>query len=449
MHYFKHFIVGTVVLIFTQLSYAQLSASSVEVSVAVKENLANLPVAATVKQEKEASFKAVGTSEVSATLLVNGEKLKVFGQSSFHLHATQDDIKRGSVNLGALNITFAKVPQGLLTYGGPNAEEAGNLSFVIDGEQSLEYDIKSGTLYGEIAGLIGANYMGDFALPIKDSEDGDHTEAPRQKARVAVKMLLDEPFILEESDKSTRTKIEMDLSIQADADQSINAYAIELVARPVFEVEYVIAWAIEVAKRLCVQPVRLSRLVWTFPSSLSFDYTGDGLAFGKPEANKQWAKADVVFTWRSWKTIYNPSLFFFSTSEAYDLMNTVDDDDCVEVFFVEGDSGMHTNWGGGASFWGGEAYTKIISSDGNAAGGIDKVHLAHELGHSIDLPHPNIYNSSSTNTLMCPSGYLNDNPARNSQENKNNISNPLFTFALKLVSAGADCTDSSDCGSCP
>ncbi len=207
-------------------------------------------------------------------------------------------------------------------------------------------------------------------------------------------------------------------------------------------------WRWEVARNLCVQPVRLGRLVWTWPS-LSIQYTGDGLAFGLPGARTQWKKADVTFTVRDWKTVWCSDLYNFSTGEAADLLDEVNDADCVEVYFVKGDNAMHTNWGGGATFSSGSANTRIISSDGNVPPGIDLTHLAHELGHAVDLPHPTAANASSTNTLMCPSGFMNDNPKRNSQENKNNLSNPLLTFSIKPVSAGPDCTNSASCGACP
>lgn len=42
--------------------------------------------------------------------------------------------------------------------------------------------------------------------------------------------------------------------------------------------------------------------------------------------------------------------------------------------------------------------------------------------------------------------WISDNPQVNSQENKENVSNPLFTFALKLIPTGPDCTDSANCG---
>jgi hypothetical protein len=98
-----------------------------------------------------------------------------------------------------------------------------------------------------------------------------------------------------------------------------------------------------------------------------------------------------------------------------------------------------------------------MSSDENADHGIDFTHLTHELGHVMALMHPDPafpnwvgggLAEGSTGTLMCPSGFMNDNPPVNSQWNKDHINNPLFTFAIKLISAGPDCTDDPDCGAC-
>ncbi len=440
----KHIVYGSAVALFAHTADAQLTRAK-QPSVIELESFVSAPIKEKVQ---ESTFKAVSNTDISTKITVGGKTLELKGRSSFNIAASQEDIERGVVDVGDLNVVFFDVPQDALNYGGYGKEKQGNLSFVSASNQTLKYDAKSGALLGDIEGVLGADYMGAFAPILKDSHEGDHTISPRQKAKLSLTIKLNRPFELIEGEKPLLEKAEAQFTIQADGDQRLTAYPLEFELRPVFEIEYIIWWRIEVAKRLCVQPVRFSRLIWNYPL-LSWDYTGAGLGFGQPEANSQWAKADVVFTWRDWKTVYNPTLFNFSTSEAYDVMDTVDDDDCVEVFFVEGDNGMHNNWGGGASFWGGESYTKIISSDGNVDAGVDFNHLAHELGHSMDLPVPTAFNSSSTNTLMCPSGFANDNPDRNSQENEDNLSNPLFTFALKIVSAGPDCADSADCGNCP
>ena len=55
--------------------------------------------------------------------------------------------------------------------------------------------------------------------------------------------------------------------------------------------------------------------------------------------------------------------------------------------------------------------------------------------------------SSIYGTLMCASGWGDDNPVRNSQENSDNVSNPLLKLKIKKVS-GTDCTGNTDCGTC-
>ena len=113
--------------------------------------------------------------------------------------------------------------------------------------------------------------------------------------------------------------------------------------------------------------------------------------------------------------------------------------------------------GGGATWGSGLASSQIIMSDKNGSG-LDFWPLGLELGHVMGLAHPgsgapnasqpNLIDGSS-GTLMCGSGFFADNPAINSQENKDIISNPLFTFSFKIIGALPNCTDSADCGACP
>lgn len=388
---------------------------------------------------------SVGDAKVEAKLRVGGKSLTVAGQSSFHLQADEANLAEGLVGVHALNIALREIPQEILTYAG-RSDKSGSLGFVVKAGQQLQYNAKTQTLEGTLAGFISADYMAQFAEPLGDSAR-DHNRAPRQAAEIKVQLTLSKPFEAH-GDKPAQQEGEMRFELVADESRDISAYPLQLEAQLIYRIDTVISFWFEAAQNLCVQPVRIGKFVWEWPY-ISVDYTGAGLAFGQPEANTQWRKADVTFTWRPWKNVFKYEFFTFSTSEAADLLDEVNDDDCVEVYFVNGDTGMHNNWGGGATFWSGESYTKIISSDANATNGIDKVHLAHELGHALDLPHPTNFNASSTNTLMCPSGFMNDNPARNSLENKNNLSNPLLTFTLKTIGPGPDCTNSADCGACP
>lgn len=408
-------------------------------------------LAATKVDKKTLELMVVGTSDVAAVLDIGQDKLDLKGSVSFSLRSDETSLKNGIVSVSGFNVVFGDVPQELLTYAGTEYNKTGNLTFVVTARQRLKYDAERGVISGKVAGYIGADYMSSQAEPLADS-GRDHNRAPRQKAVMTLRMQLSEPFeAAAVQTKPIRQKVNLEVAIEADEDRNIAAQSLTLrIDTSVSVIDSIVAWPWfwEVAQNLCLQPVRIGSLTWNWPL-LSVDYTGAGLDFGMPGAHTQWAKADVTFTVRDWKTVWRSDLFNFSTSEAGDLLDEVDDADCVEVYFVEGDSGMHTFWGGGATFSSGSADTKIISSDGNVPPGIDLTHLAHELGHAVDLPHPTGAAGVSTNTLMCPSGFMNDNPARNSQENENNLSNPLLTFSLKLASAGPDCNNSANCGACP
>ena len=185
----------------------------------------------------------------------------------------------------------------------------------------------------------------------------------------------------------------------------------EITDRIRVEVTPLFLW--EIAKELCVRPVRVGRFRW-FEPRFVLQLSGSGLPFGQPGAATQWKKADAIFNYRTWQTIWKPNFLIVSTNgiftstEQQDLLDEVDESDCIEVYFI--DEFDPVSWGGGGATWGsGTATAKIITSDANAEGGVDFTHLAHELGHVMGLPHPG-GGTSSTNTLMCPSGFMNDNP---------------------------------------
>ena len=185
--------------------------------------------------------------------------------------------------------------------------------------------------------------------------------------------------------------------------------------------------------------------------------SGDGLAFGTPGVLAEWNKADVVFNTRDWITIFNSNYSSLTSGEMSSLRAEVNEDDCIEVFFVDRFD-PQTMDGGGNTVSGGTESAKVISSDENADFGVDFTHLAHEYGHVLTLKHPGSgfptaalphRVDASTGTLMCGSGFNNDNPTINSEWNEDNIANPLLTFAFKLATVGPDCTNDIDCGACP
>lgn len=411
----------------------------------------------------------VANTDVASMLNVSGEKIRITGRASFYLSGSESMIREGALQVNGFNLAFFGVPQQMLAGKLETMTKSGVLGFAADTSkpQRLKYDAKTGRIMGEIRGYIDAAYMSALIKgPVMDDKV-DLFETVTQPATLALDMKITAPL---KGDMEEVIYDKSQLSFKLNADSvKYDRYEIpsfELsVAKPLaLNVEIVSWWWFEVAKRLCVQPVRIGKIKFINifpwgPIYFTFVTTGDGLAFGQPGAKAEWAKADVVFNYRDWKTLWKPGFWVVDTNgnltstEQSDLLDEVNDDDCIEVYFI--DEFDPVSWGGGGATWGsGTAGSKIITSDANADGGIDFNHLAHELGHVMGLRHPNSAATAnavpaSTGTLMCPSGFLNDNPSVNSQENENNLSNPLFQFALKVISAGPDCQNSADCGACP
>jgi hypothetical protein len=412
------------------------------------------------------------TDAVASTLIAGGEEIRITGRVSFHLSGSESMIKEGALIVNGFSLAYFGVPQQILAGDLEATVDTGVLGFAADTSQPqrLKYDADSGTIAGEIRGYVDAAYMSALIKEPAMDDKGDLFETASQPATLALEMRISAP-LAGEIEEVVYDRAQLVFKLHAD-DFEFESYVLasfDLVTEELLEpaLELVDWWRFEVAKKLCVQPVFIGRfrVINNFPwgpVTISVETTGDGLAFGQPGAQTQWAKADAGFEYRDpkmlWKTGYwvvdtNPDNS--NTAEQLNLLGEVDDDDCIELYFI--DEFDPVSWGGAGATWGsGMAGSKIISSDANAAGGVDLNHLAHELGHVMGLCHPgeecrDPVNTvpASTGTVMCPSGYLNDNPGVNSQENANNLSNPLFQFTLKVRSAGPDCQDSADCGACP
>jgi hypothetical protein len=396
----------------------------------------------------------VANADIKSRLLSGREEIALNGRISAYLRVPDPARQPNVLEVQALNVVYFGVPQESITGFKPREKATGALGFAADPgkRQYLKYDPKAGVVYGEVAGRIDLPQFAELAPPLGD-EKGDDFRTRTQRATLRVQFTMqqaDSLYVQRAPVEKRAAAMDVEVIAQPEADLRVSDYRI---ATERFVVDFEYGWfpVIEVAKRLCVQPVRVGSITFQgWPPVFQFHFSGDGLAFGKPGAIAQWAKADVVFEWRDWMTVWNASYLTLNSGESAGLRGEVSVDDCVEVFFVDQLS-PNSMWGGGATWGSGTAAAKIISSDQNADFGIDHTHLAHELGHAMALMHPGsgTADDGSTGTLMCPSGFMNDNPQVNSQENKDKISNPLFTFAIKLVSAGPDCTNSATCGACP
>ena len=152
-----------------------------------------------------------------------------------------------------------------------------------------------------------------------------------------------------------------------------------------------------------------------------------------------------------------------SATEADAFRSEVSVADAVEIFVAsQMSTGLACSWGGGACFSSGTASAKIVSCDQQMAvpcpcpvsctsycpcgsclcGAINPYHLAHELGHALNLPHP--YDATSTSTvasIMEPSGFCCDNPNAQSGRNCRNAANPLLYTLFTICEGTPDISD--------
>jgi hypothetical protein len=396
----------------------------------------------------------IANVELAAELAVGDARERVTGRISLYIIASPKGMEQGYVTVRGFNILFTGVSQKLLAPAASAKEPLGMLGFAVTAgkPQQLKYDPRTGRVAGDLRMFADASFLAAYARPAGDGK-GDLFLTPKIPITATIDLTLEKPVSLQNIEPQqvpARLDVKLESGEFTYEKLKVPPLRLRLLERiPIRWEIYPIFW-FEVAQRLCVQPVRILRFSWSsWPPHFTVQISGAGLAFGEPGARTQWAKADVVFNIRDWKTIFSNDYWVVDSGDANGLRAMVEDDDCIEVFFPY-DLDPSSMWGGGATWGLGTASAQIISSDGNARGGVDFTHLAHELGHVLGLPHPIAsVVGASTGTLMCPSGYLRDNPQINSQENKDSLSNPLLTFAIKRVGPGPDCLDSADCGSCP
>jgi hypothetical protein len=432
-------------------------------------------------QEEVPPFQALVDQFVMSQVTVNDRELELSGRLKLHLIASEEELAQDSMRVAGLNVAYFGVPMQAFTGvppGRPGSDGTGVLSALLPAVNKLQIfrGVVPGAalLFGQWEGVVELSQLGDLQqgrVGVADDRDAVFV-SPTQKATIYLLLAMSEEDL-----KPGRGGGEGEPGILGSFGYSLLAFATqELKAGDVRVPPYVVAqraftpfefeltWLqFEAVRRLCVQPVRIGRITitggWPFPL-FDVDFTGKGLPFGQPGADTQWRKGDVIFQWRPWKTIWKSQYFTLNiaTGEDATLRAEVSDSDCIEVFFVDEFDTAGT-WGGGATFSSGLASAKVISSDDNsepvcAGGACNKTHLAHELGHVMTLAHPGSVGNpahmvnGSTGTLMCPSGFVADNPRRNSVANENNVNNPLFQFQFALAGPLPDCTNDADCGAC-
>lgn len=158
------------------------------------------------------------------------------------------------------------------------------------------------------------------------------------------------------------------------------------------------------------------------------------------------------------------------STEIANLRAEVDVVDAVEVFVVERLATCNLIGGGGACWSSGTASAKIVTSDQQlrvpcpcpeacrgfcpcggcgtdprTCGAVNLYHLAHELGHALNLAHPpgpsGSLAASTVGSIMEPSGFCCDNPGVQSAQNCRNFSNPLLCWGYAVCTGKPDIAD--------
>ena len=231
-----------------------------------------------------------------------------------------------------------------------------------------------------------------------------------------------------------------------------------------FRIEKSLVWRVTFCQAIRIQPV----FIGTGPTDP--DRTGTAFDALMTKADELWDRCGTVrclkFTVLEPIYLNEPAYKVLDGTEYVDLLAEVNVDDAVEIFVVESMStSLACSWGGGASFSSGTAAAKIVTCDqqlsvpcpcptscqsycpcggcgvdASTCGAVNPYHLAHELGHTLDLYHPPDP-SSTADSIMEPSGFCCDNPDVQSAKNCRNAENPLL---YTTICTSAACSGNPD-----
>ena len=142
----------------------------------------------------------VVNGELKSTLAVGKEEYPLAGRLSAHLRVTQADLKRGIVNVQAMNVVYFGVPQQAITGQQPRSKDTGTLGFGLDlsrNEQFLQYDPTTRSLRGTLSGNVDLPQFAEFAEPQQSRTNDDVFLTPTQPATLSVQIVLEHPEGLE------------------------------------------------------------------------------------------------------------------------------------------------------------------------------------------------------------------------------------------------------------
>ena len=353
------------------------------------------------------------------------------------------------VQLAALNIVSEgfKLEQG----------DSGTIGLSLSEEGSqLEYNSRTGEIHGSFEGYLHYGLIDRIKGYRRQEckEECDRYESYVETVKGEIVGRFSEPL-----EPAEEGKMELEFEVTYELAEEV----LGAIRRLTVMIVVVIDWSLfESSDMLRIQPV----FVGTGPS----DPSASGTAFNTlmNYSHDMWNRCASV---RCIKFVVNEPIYvnnnaykvLDSESEAIAFKGTVDIANAVEVFVAsQMSTSLACSWGGGACFSGGTASSKVVSCDQQMAvpcpcpsacasycpcgsclcGAINPYHLAHELGHAFNLPHPSGFSSTSTLTsIMEPSGFCCDNPNLQSAKNCRNATNPLMFSALAICSGSPDIND--------
>jgi len=351
------------------------------------------------------------------------------------------------------------ISKGVLTERG--ASGTIGLQLADGGRKSMNYDARSGLASTDARmvlhyGLID-RVRGFQQIEAKGEMDIFPSYTEEMAGRVSVRF----PGALKVQE-SGRVSVELDLTFELSSSVLGSIRRVTLIAKVVID------WTklFQPAEVLRIQPV----FIGTGPSDPSA--TGTAWDDLMKRAHELWSRCGSVrcirFLVNAPVYLNKPAYKILETeTEAGNLRAEIDVVDAVEVFVVDR-MNFACSWGGGACFSSGTASAKIVTCDQQLAipspcpcpgycpatcppcppcqtGAVNDYHLAHELGHALDLAHPPgptaSLAASTVGSNMEPSGFCCDNPNVQSAKNCRNASNPLLFWGTGLCFGTPDIMD--------